>query len=146
MAQRPRLKVQDKPAITITRSAYAATEVVYIAYANRPLRYSHDDSRIAYIGSTKKGAWRIAGSAAWKAEDLVQRHGVHTLEYYVIVAPRYGTRPTYRSLERALLLRFRERYGSPPIANQQGRRMRWREDDRIYTAASIDRVLDDFAR
>lgn len=145
MARKPRPKVHNEPAITITRTAYAASELVYIAYANKPLRYEHGDSRIAYIGTTKNGVWRVASSAAWKAEDLFKRKGVHTLQFFIIASPRRGKQATYRKLERALLLRFRERYGSIPAANKQGKRLRWRDDDDVFTAASINKILDDFA-
>lgn len=145
MARNPRPKVHNEPAITITRTAYAASELVYLAYANKPLRYEHGDSRIAYIGTTKNGVWRVASSAAWKAEDLFARRGVHTLEFFIIASPRRGRLATYRKLERALLLRFRERYGSIPAANKQGNRLRWRDDDDAFTPASINKILDDFA-
>src|SRR5438874_458092 len=139
--RKPRPKVHNTPAITITRTAYAAAELVYIAYANKPLRYHHGDSRIAYIGTTKNGVWRVASSAAWKAGDLFNRKGLHTLEFYIIATPRRGRHATYRKLERALLLRFRERYGSTPAANKQGQRLRWREDDDIFTSATINKIL-----
>ena len=104
-----------------------------------------EPSRIAYIGTTKNGVWRVASSAAWKAGDLFNRKGLHTLEFYIIATPRRGRHATYRKLERALLLRFRERYGSTPAANKQGQRLRWREDDGIFTSATINKILDDFA-
>ena len=146
MAQRkPHPKVHNEPAITITRTAYAESELVYIAYADKPLRYKKGDSRIAYIGTTKNGVWRVASSAAWKAEDLFTRRGVHTLQFYIIATPRHRRHTTYRKLERALLLRFRERYGDIPAANKQGKRLRWRDDDNVFTDASINKILDDFA-
>ncbi len=146
MAQsKTRPKVYQHPAITITRTAYAASELVYIACANKPLRYDHGDSRIGYIGTTKNGVWRVASSAAWKAGDLFDRKGVHTLKFYIIATPRRGKHATYRKLERALLLRFRERYSSIPAANKQGQRLRWRDDDDIFTPATINKILDDFA-
>jgi hypothetical protein len=143
--RKPRPKAHDTAAITITRIAYAASELVYIAYANKPLRYEHGDSRIAYIGTTKNGVWRVATSAASRAEALFTRRGVHTLEFYLIATPRQGRKTTYRKLERALLLRFRERYGSVPAANKQGKRIRWRDDDNVFTHASINKIIDDFA-
>ncbi len=143
--RKPRPKVHNHPAITITRIAYAASELVYLAYANKPLRYEHGDSRIAYIGTTKNGVWRVACSATWKAQDLFTRKGVHTLEFFLIAAPRHGKHTTYRKLERALLLRFRERYGSVPAANKQGKRLSWRADDNVFTHASINKIIEDFA-
>lgn len=142
--RKPRPKVHNTPAITITRTAYAATELVYIAYTNKSIRYQHGDSRIAYIGTTKTGVWRVASSAAGRAQDLFTRRGVHTLEFYLVAAPRNGKDATCRKLERALLLRFRERYGSVPCANKQGSRLRWRSNDNVFTDASIDKIITDF--
>lgn len=147
MAQRKtRPKVHPQPAITITRTAYAALELVYIAYANKPLRYQHGDSRIAYIGATKNGVWRVASSAAWKAGDVLTRKGVHTLEFYIIATPRRGRHATYRKLERALLLRFRERFGSIPHANKLGRNLRWRDEYDYFTPAKVDSIITDFSQ
>jgi hypothetical protein len=146
MARKPRPKVHNKPAITITRTAYAASELVYIAYANKPLRYQHGFSRIAYIGTTKNGVWRVASSAAWKAEDLFERKGVHTLEFYIIATPRKGKQATHRKLERALLLRFRERFGSIPHANKQGKNLRWRDEYNYVTQQQVERIIDDFSK
>lgn len=49
------IKAANAPAVTITREATKADELVYIAIANKPLKYLHADSRIAYIGTTKNG-------------------------------------------------------------------------------------------
>ncbi len=143
--RKPRPKVHNTPAIIISRIAYVASELVYIAYANKPLRYPHGNSRIAYIGTTKNGVWRVATSAAWKAGDLFTRRGVHTLEFYLIAAPRHGRHTTYRKLERALILQFRERYGSIPAANKQGKSIRRRADDDFFSHAGINKILDNFA-
>jgi hypothetical protein len=141
-----RPKVHDEPAITITRTAYAASEIVYIAYANKPLRYQHGFSRIAYIGTTKNGVWRVATSAAWKAEGLFVRRGVHTLEFYIISTFRKGKYPTYRKLERALLLRFREKFGTIPHANKQGKNLRWRDEYDFVTPQQVEKILNDFSQ
>jgi hypothetical protein len=141
-----RLKWLPQAAITITRAANnAASELVYIAYANKPLRYPHGDSRIAYIGTTKNGAWRVATSAVWKAGELLGRHGIHTLEFWLVPTPRRGKQATHRKVERALLLRFRERYGCVPCANKKGRKLRWRDEYDYFTVGSIDRIINDFA-
>ena len=144
--RKTRPKVHSEPAITITRTAYAASELVYVAYANKPLRYRHGVWRIAYIGTTKHGAWRVAASAVWKAEEVFTRKGVHTLEFWLISAPRQGKHPTYRKLERALLLRFRERFGSIPHANKQGSNLRWRDEYDYFTHAKIDDIITVFSQ
>lgn len=141
-----RLNWLRQAAVTITRAANNTTsELVYIAYANKPLRYPHGDSRIAYIGTTKNGALRVANSAVWKARELLGRHGIHTLEFWLIPTPRHGKQATHRKVERALLLRFRERYGRVPHGNKQGRKLRWRDEYSYFTRDRIERIIEDFA-
>lgn len=135
----------NDPAITITRAAYAVSELVYIGQANKRLRYHRGESRIAYIGTTKNGAWRVANSAVWRASEVLTRHGIHTLKFYIIAAPRRGRQATYRKLERALLLRFLERFGSVPLANKQGHKLRWRDEYDFFTPGSIDTIITNFS-
>jgi hypothetical protein len=40
------------PAVTITRQAIDSTELVYIAVANKLIKYPQGDSKIVYIGTT----------------------------------------------------------------------------------------------
>jgi len=145
MTTKPRPRIHNEPAITITRTAYAASELVYIACANKPLRYQLGFSRIAYIGTTKNGVWRVASSAAGRAGDLFTRKGVHTLVFYIISTPRKGKHATYRKLERALLLRFREKYGSIPHANKQGKYLRWWDEYNYVTPQKVEIIIDKFS-
>src|SRR5258708_5787212 len=109
-----RIKLHNDPAITISRAAYAAEELVYIAVANKQIRYGHGPSCIVYFGTTKRGARRIAGSAAWKAETLLQHYGLRELKFYVVTCGAGASTKAARKLERALIIRFRERFGAPP--------------------------------
>jgi len=77
-----RVKATKSPALTISRIALHADQLVYVAQANRAIRYPNGErSAIAYIGTTKNGIARIASSAAWKARDILSRHGVNHLEF-----------------------------------------------------------------
>ncbi len=62
MARRRSIKVSMKPAVTFTRRALGRRKLVYVALANKSRKYrSGYRSRIVYIGTTRKGAKRIAG-------------------------------------------------------------------------------------
>src|SRR6266513_1658430 len=115
-----KVKPQTWPAVTITRAALHHNRLVYIAKANKRITYQHGKSRIAYIGTTKNGVYRIANSAAWKAQSLLNEHGIWQLEFFVVTCSGYKAVKTWRKLERALLIRFRERLGSVPSGNNQG--------------------------
>jgi hypothetical protein len=71
---------------------------------------------------------------------------VHTLDFYIVASPRKGKRATYRKLERALLLRFRERFGSIPHANKQGQNLRWGNEYDYVTQQKVDSIIDEFSR
>lgn len=71
MANRLTIKTYRKPAVIINRSAVVTERLVYIAVANKSLRYRYGRSRIVYIGTTKAGASRIAASAAAKAKKML---------------------------------------------------------------------------
>lgn len=70
------------PAVTITRTATKSTELVYIAVANKPVKYPEGRSKIVYIGTTKNGAERIAASAAAKAKDILGIFGRISLRIF----------------------------------------------------------------
>ncbi len=85
-----KIKFQKQPAITINRLAFRDNKLVYVARANKRIKYPLAHSRIAYIGTTQKGARRIASSAAWKGESLLYQYGIKHLDFNIIVC---GKRP-----------------------------------------------------
>ena len=146
MARRTsRVKTSKKPALTITRVSFEADELVYIAKANKSVRYPNGQrSAIAYIGTTKNGASRIAASAAYKARDILAQRGITHLAFFVVTAQRKRRVNIPRKLERALLMRFRERYGSVPIGNKHGNKYVWHDELDFFTHDKLDSVLDEY--
>ncbi len=130
-----------KPAVIISRSAVARDHLVYIAVANKPMRYRYGRSRIVYIGTTRAGASRIAQSAAGKANHMLALHGVTHLQFYVVSCPRRQRVQTWKKLERGLLLCFREQFGEVPECNTQGRRMKWRDELKYFTERRMRSVI-----
>lgn len=142
MKRKLRLKNGKSAAFTITREAFRATELVYVATANNKIRYDHGESHIAYIGTTKKGAARIASSAVWKGGGVLTSRGIRDLEFYVVTCPSSNKHSMARKLERALLIRFREKFGRVPLANNQGRKLRWRDEFDFFTKQALDATID----
>jgi len=101
------LKYRKQPAIVINRVAFKDTKLVYLARANKKIRYPWGQSRIAYIGTTKKGARRIASGAVWKGADLLFEYGIKHLDLHIVVCGKRPGVETWRKLERALIIRFR---------------------------------------
>jgi hypothetical protein len=142
MAKKLRIKQQHRPAITITRTALHASQLVYIASASKIVRYPWGKSRITYIGTTKNGVHRIASSAAWKAKYLLTIHGIKQLEFFVVTCNAQQAVQTWRKLERALLIRFRQRFGEVPKGNAQGKNMQWKGEEKYFAISKLDRIID----
>ena len=147
MARRTsRVRLGKSPAITITRAGFQADELVYIAKANKRVRYPNGRrSAICYIGRTGNGVARIASSAVWKGGDILSNHGIRHLEFYVITAQPKSRVNIPLKLERALLMRFCERYQSVPLGNTQGKRLVWKDELDYFAYSKLDKVLDEYS-
>lgn len=135
------IRIPRAPALTIHRPAIHSQCLVYVAITNRAIQYSYGRSRIIYIGTTGAGASRIAASAAAKASEMLGLRGVRDLEFYVVTCqPRRRVR-TWRKLERALLLVFRQEFGEIPVCNRQGARMVWTDETDYFTEPRLRAVI-----
>ncbi len=143
MPRKLKIKRQRSPAIVINRTAFRDNKLVYLARTNNPNRYPWGRSKIAYIGTTKKGARRIASSAAVRGEDLLEEYGIKHLEFFVVTCGKVPGVETWRKLERALLIKFREKYGSIPRANKNGTKIRWKDEQKYFRPEKLDRILEE---
>lgn len=143
MSKKLGIKFRKQPAVIINRIAFRDNRLVYVARANKKIKYPHGGSRIAYIGTTMKGARRIASSAAWKGQDLLYEYGIKHLEFNVIVCRRRQGVESWKKLERALILRFREIYGSVPRGNKIGKKMKWKDEHRLFSINRINAIIEE---
>ena len=141
MANRLGTRPQKTAAVQITRSAIRSSKLVYVVRANKKLRYRHNTSSIAYIGTTKKGADRIAGSMAKQARDLLGTHGIKHLSAFVVTCRAQQHVKSWKLLERALIIRFRELYGGVPVGNDQFKNARRGPEFKYFSEASLNKVL-----
>lgn len=142
MSKKLQIKFRKQPAIIINRIAFRDNKLVYIARANKKLRYPWGKSRIAYIGKTKRGARRITSTAAWKGEDLLFGYGVKHLEFNVVVCRKVPGLESWTKLERALLIRFREKYGDVPRGNNIGKKIRWKVEGQYFSTKALDKIIE----
>jgi hypothetical protein len=112
-------KLKAKLALLLHRVDYGKDRVVYLLTTNKPYRYTYARSRIAYIGTSKNGASRVAQSAVYKGKPFLEVYGINTLSAYVITVPGKQNVKNWKRLESALLLAFRREYGEKPRANKQ---------------------------
>ena len=137
-----KIKQSRCAAMTIRREALHEERLVYLALTNKPIKYKYGRSRIAYIGTTKRGVERIAQSAAKQSKALLGLHGVRELEFYVVACgPRQGLK-TWKKLERALIILFREQLGEVPKGNKQGPGLRWKDEREIFGRRKLEQVLE----
>jgi len=139
------ITTSKRSAMKITRSALKAKRLVYIALANKPLKYRNGRSRIAYIGTTKKGAPRIADSAAKCAVEALKLHGVSELSFSVVTCTPRPAVQTWRKLEAGLILEFKALYGDQPLCNTQGKRQKWKDELEYFTAHRLESVIKKYS-
>src|SRR5947209_1040596 len=114
----------EAPAMTVARVGVKKRRLCYVIVANKLIKYPSGRSRVVYIGTTTKGITRLAQSAAQWAPEVLGTHGITSFKVHVVsCTPRQHVK-TWRKLERALLLTFRDLYGTVPLCNTQGKKMR----------------------
>jgi hypothetical protein len=147
MANKKKLTIQTtkRYAIKITRSAFKADRLVYVAVANAKLKYPHGKSRIVYIGTTKAGARRIASSAAYRAPDLFGLYGVNELSFFIITCSTRQAVKTWSKLESGLILTFKYLYGEPPKCNKKGKNQKWRDELAYFTRNRLEAIIKHYS-
>lgn len=127
----------------VTRIALHHLKLVYVVVADKLLSYPLGRSRVVYIGTTKNGVSRVAQSAAYRTDTVLRLRGVTTFSVRVVTCRARRRVKTWRKLERALLLTFREVYGAVPICNTQGKGMRWGDECDYFAYSRLVSILDD---
>jgi hypothetical protein len=142
MAKRLGTKLQKIAAVQITRSAVRTDKIVYVARANKKLKYKYGTaSAIAYIGTTKRGADRIAASAVKQARDILGEYGINKLTFYVVTCRAQRNVESWKFLERALIIRFRDLHGEIPVGNDQFKNASRGKEFEYFSDASLDKVI-----
>jgi len=119
--------------------------LVYLLIADKRLRYPDGRSRVAYIGTTKRGARRVAQSIASRADVILGMRGVRSFHARVVTCrPRRNVK-TWLLLERALLVLFREIYGEVPKCNSHGKKMRRRNVFNYFHERGVRQILEDLS-
>ena len=143
--KRLQVSLKQETALEVTRVSIGTSKLVYVLLANRKLKYPWGRSRIVNIGTTKKGLSRIASSAASRAEAILANHGVQKCSARVITCQRRQGVKTWRKLERALLLAFRELYGAVPEHNAQGNKIAEKDEFEYFAKSRLKQILKELA-
>jgi hypothetical protein len=112
---------------------------------DKSLKYPRGKSRIAYIGTTKRGLRRIATSAAKHAEEILGLSGVRSIVARIVTCQPRQRVKTWLVLERALLLAFREKYGSQPKFNLHGKKIKPRDELEYFSRKRLSEILSEIS-
>jgi len=146
MKRKLQVSRRKQAAITITSTAVSKTKIVYIIRVNKKLKYPHRESHIAYIGTSERGVKRMLETAIARTEKLLERHGIRSLDFFVITCTKRQRLRSWESLEQALILLFKRQYGKPPIANVKGKGNveHWEEDLKRFNEQKMVALLRGF--
>lgn len=139
------LSLDRDVALQATRVSVGKSKLVYVLVADKRLNYSKGKSRIAYIGTTKKGISRISQSVAARADDILSIRGVRGFHARIITCrPRQRVK-TWIKLERALLLAFREQFGEVPCCNSHGRKMKETDEFSYFALTRVKNLIKELS-
>ncbi|MHB8405613.1 MAG: hypothetical protein ACYDCJ_09340 [Gammaproteobacteria bacterium] len=145
MPRRLKLSLKRDEALRATRVSVGKNKLVYVLVADKRLKYKDGKSRIAYVGTTKKGVARIAQSVAARADGILSLHGVRTFHARVVTCKPRRNVETWKKLERALLLKFRELYGEVPKCNSHGKKMKVIDEFRYFGKTGVENVIEELS-
>jgi hypothetical protein len=130
-------------ALHATRVSIGKAKLVYILVTDKRLKYPNGKSRVAYIGTTKRGIRRVASSAARHADEILSLRGVRSFDARVVTCQPRQRVKTWLVLERALLVVFRELYGSQPRCNSHGKKFKARDEFEYFRHKRIREILEE---
>lgn len=130
-------------ALTVTRVSIKYDKLCYVIVADKWLQYKSGRSKIVYIGTTKKGVGRVAQSAAGKAATVLRIPGVRSFTARVVTCRGRQRVQSWRALERALILVFKDMYGEVPRCNSHGKRMKVRDEFEYFAKSRLKRILEE---
>src|SRR5438132_12258858 len=135
----PSLKRQA--ALIASRVTVGRDKLCYLLIAAKKPTYPKGRSAIIYIGTTKKGLNRVAGSVADRADNILQRHGITSFTARVVTSPPRQHVRTWRRLEGSFLTAFKENFGALPKCNDRKANPDWAR----FSKSKIIRIIDDLS-
>jgi hypothetical protein len=122
-----RIQLAKKSAMTVHRRILTKDRIVYLLVGKKTFKYRGGRSRIAYIGTSKRGARRIASSAAQRADEVFSKWGSRQMEVFIASCSARPGLKSWAYLERALLAQFLAWYHQLPFCNKQGKKFKFDE-------------------
>ena len=140
-----RVQLASKPAMTVHRRILTKDRIVYLLVGKKPFRYRGGRSRIAYIGTSKRGARRIASSAAHRADEVFSKRGSRQMDVFIASCEARPGLKSWEYLERALLANFLAQYQELPFCNRQGKKYKFDEKlQKMFKLKGLYKILMGF--
>ncbi len=142
--RRLHVNLRRDEAMRVTRVSIRAERLCYVIVADKQIKYANKKrSAIVYIGTTRRGVGRVAGSAASKAPEVLGQRGIRSFTVRIITSQPRSRIRTWSKLERALLLVFKDMYGEVPLCNSQGSAMKPRDEFKYFQESRLRRILEE---
>lgn len=136
---------KPKHVMTVYRRILDKSKFVYLLLSNNPHRYARGRSRIVYIGTTRRGVGRVAGSVAQRAEECFDGRGRKRMDVHVVACSPVPGLKSWRLLERALLAEFQSSHLELPVCNAQGKGYAWNGKlQRYLRRERVRKLLEEF--
>jgi len=135
--------VKWPPAMAVTRLPHGSKKLCYVVTANKIVAYRSGRSKVVYIGATDDGLSRLVGTVAARTEEIFANLDLTHFEAHVVTCKAVPRVETWRKLERALLITFRDLYGEPPLCNRTGGGIQEEDEFSYFTHERIRNVLED---
>lgn len=145
MIRRIRTSLHREHALRATRVSVGKNRLVYVLIADKRFSYGKMKSRICYIGTTRQGLARVASSVAHRADNILSESGVREFHARIITCKPRQKVKTWIKLERALLLEFRNKFGSVPICNVHGKGMREIDEFDYFSRSGIRNLIEELS-
>jgi hypothetical protein len=142
---RLRVSLKRPAALRADRTLLAGPKLAYVLVADKKLKYETGRSRIVYIGTTKNGKGRVAESVATRASAILTMHGVFGFEARIVTCTARRNVKSWRKLEMALIIVFRERFGEPPKCNDRGRAKRPTDHFTYFSKTRLTTIIEDLS-
>jgi hypothetical protein len=143
LSRRLSVMVKWPPAMAVTRVAGSPKNLCYVVTANKIVAYRSGRSKIVYIGATDEGIARLVNSVASRTEEILSNHDLTHFEAHVITCKSLPRVDTWRKLERALLLTFRDLHGEQPLCNRHGAGLQEEDEFSYFARERVLNVLED---
>ena len=137
------ISLKQKYAMHVTGISIKDNKLVYVIVANQKLKYETGRSKIVYIGSTEKGVARMSQSVASQADEILGKRGVREFRVRVVTCKGRGGVKTWRKLERAMLMVFRDLFGEVPLCNSHGKGFPERDEFNYFAHSRIEQILEE---